>query len=248
MRPRFLLSFLLIALLGVLAAMWLLSGNVERLVGRVIESTISETTGTPVTVRAVRLLPSEGRVMVLGLRIGNPNGYRETDALAVERIEVQLDPGAQSPALIRVRSVVLDGMTVTFEPYGTRTNLQELLERIRSARGSREPGREPPELVIDDLLAEGGEVLAWLGGDQEQPQRIALPPVRLQGIGGHSGSRQASDVAAQVLTEIFQQGLARGAEAVLRDLVDQAGRVLGEELREDGREAGRRLRELLEDR
>jgi len=243
-RPsRFLLLLLLLVAAGWLAANWPPIGGLERVVARSIERAASEATGTAVTVQRVRLSLRTASATIEGLAVDNPEGFEARRAATVARIELSLDPAAQSRELIRLRQVDLDDAIIVFEHQGTRTNIQQLLDQLNSRRGqSPSADTVTTRLIIDQLRLTEGQVEVRGTGRGNKPQLMSLPPIELRDIGEAGSGTQAREVARQILQVVLQRALVTGAEVGLRGLIEQGSREVEDQLRERGREAMEQMR------
>jgi hypothetical protein len=243
---RLALPLLLLAAAGVY--LWFQSGSLDRLVAAEVTRLASEATaGTPVTLSRARVNLAQASVQLEGLALGNPDGYRSASALAVERINVQLDTTLLDPRQIWLRDVVMEGAVADFEPHELGSNLQRLLERLagRLAQDHDQADGNVRQLVIDRLELAGAGVRVWEEGVAEL-RLVPVPGLVLADIGIAEGGLGAPDTAALVLRAILQRALLAGAEPALRELIEANNPESARELREAADQGAERLRELLD--
>jgi len=164
-----------------------------------------------------------------GLRVGNPEGFAAPLAVSLGAVRLELAPESFSGPVVAVRSLVFEGPAITYERGAAgASNLDILLsnaleaaqsERLaRDARAARdgEPGGAQL-LVIDELLVSGATLAL-----EPEGEVLALPGLRLEGIGHGRGGVPPSEALATVL-----DALARAADqAVAAHLSALAGAPL----------------------
>jgi hypothetical protein len=94
-----------------------------------IEQTMSVLTGVAVTVDSVKLSLFEGSVEVNGLKIPNPEGYGEGNAISMDAIRVSLDSSTIFSQPLIVNSLLFDSPEVNLKlKEGFPSNLEEIVE------------------------------------------------------------------------------------------------------------------------
>ena len=219
MKKFWLLAVAVLILAGIGGTCFLLS-NLDALVARVIEEQGSEVVGTAVAVSGVEIALREGRGTIAGLSIASPDGYRARHAFTLGEItlDIGLDSVTEDPLVveeIRVRAPVV---RAEFLADGS-SNIRDLQQNVQgyAARfaGDGDGGGDGNDggdttadmkrLRIERFVFEEGRVAVDAAALGLEPRELALPAIRLDGIGGAGGARP--DALAQ---------------AVLRALTDQA--------------------------
>ena len=188
-------------------ALWWAFASADRWVARAIERAGSRALGVPVRVERVDLDLREGRGVVRGLRVANPEGFSEEPILRVEEIVLHMRPAAVRAEPIVVDEVSVLAPVVVFEvDEGRGANLDVLRTR---ARGRAEAPPQPPPVPREERLrlrlrrvaVEEGRIVADLTALGGGRRRLDLPPLVLRDVGGVQGA-PPSEVASTVAIEV----------------------------------------------
>lgn len=237
-----------VLLLAIVAAyLWFQSGSLDRLVAAEVERLASEAAGTPVTLQRARVDLAAASVQLDGLLVADPDGPLGTDAIAVERINVQLDTTLLDPRQIWLREVFIEGAVAELRQGASGSNLQRLLERLagRKIRAGGHLDDNDRKLIIDRLELAGAEVRIGEEG-MVNPRVVPIPDLVLVDIGIAEGGISAPDTAALILRAILQRALLASAEPALRELIESKTPESARELRDSAGQGAERLRELLD--
>jgi uncharacterized protein involved in outer membrane biogenesis len=180
------------------------------IVKKSVETIGPKITKTSVTLDSVDLSLLTGSAKIKGLVVGNPEGYKSTNAISVGTIAVGVNPFSILSDKIVVRSVVLKSPEITFEGGLGGNNLSKILDNVNGTAQSGGPvstnaaGQPKPskKIEVDDLLITGAKVhvlLAELGGKQ---MTLSLPEIHLTDLGKGSDGLTVTDLTRRVLQEI----------------------------------------------
>src|ERR1043165_5708931 len=134
-------KILLVAIIAVLAlgiaGVIIVGLSLDKIVKKGIETVAPMLTQTPVTVDHVNLSILSGAAGIHGLIVGNPQGYKSTNAISLGKAAVSISPGSLLSDKIVVRSVEVIAPEVTLEgnPFG-ENNLQKILDSVNAVAGS----------------------------------------------------------------------------------------------------------------
>jgi hypothetical protein len=249
-------------------ALWLLASNLDDLVARALEHHGSRMTGTAVTVAGVSIDLREGRATIRGLRVANPDGFSDRDAVSVAEITVQIDPGSVRSEPHRLPLIRVADPRVLFEVNDqVERNLDVLranLDRDVAAHAGRagdggeagggeagggagvsgqdgEAAAQPaPRLIIDRAEFTGGQVQADASALGVEARTVQLSAFTLTGLGAPDGA-PADALGRQALDQLARQAL----EAVVgSEVQDRLREQLEQRL---GQEAADRVREQAGD-
>lgn len=225
--------------------------------------------GVSLTLRAVSLSPFSGVTRLSEVQLGNPPGFRQPSSLKLSSLEAVIAPQSLLAETIRIHSITVEGLELVWEDNRDGVNLlvirrrlQEALARLglqsgddRTDTPATDNALAGPRLVIERLQFRGGYLRFYSGLLGGGGIRIALPELRLEGIGRQEGGVLAGEALRQVLDSLLQSvrerirregGLPEEFKARSRDLyrshVDGAERLEDRE-REGLRRTGKKLRE-----
>jgi hypothetical protein len=183
--------------------------------------------GVPATLQDAELSPFRGRLVLLGLRIGNPKGYKTESLVTVDRIDVQVSIGSLLSDTIVIRRILVDAPQVTFERGMKNSNLGALMDqlggggekddRLASTSKPSAPVESGKKVVVDELVIVGGKVKLSVTAAMGLSAPIALADIRLANI-GRKGEMEGIGVADVVRIVLG---------TVMRSVVDAIGGVGG---------------------
>ena len=259
-RIRRILRWAGLMLLALLAAVWLfLTLFLDRTVAVAVDTVGPEITGTPVELRDVKIGIWQGRVELIGFRVGNPAGFSAGDAFLLRNFICQVEPRTVLSDRIVVPEVTIDGVLVNYEPQLTGPSnlatIQRNVERFSGdaaapatpatpAAGETAAASPAPakKVIIRKLTVRNIDLAVTLGG---QRLTFPLPPIELTDLGeGKPLNEMIGDfyaalmrgVANVVSSDAFKNAgasLQEAGEAVSRSL-QEAGDKLGKSLNENG--------------
>ena len=130
---------LLIGLLGLIVvagiALFLLVGNLDKIIKGTLEGVGSELLGVPVTVSSVTLDLKSGSGQISGFYIANPSGYQAKNAFQMDLIRLSLDLGSlgNQPLVINELNISSPAVELEVKEDGS-SNLKTLLDNIEKNR------------------------------------------------------------------------------------------------------------------
>lgn len=230
----------LVVLLGI--TMYLLLGNLDKILKGAIEGVGSELLGVPVKVAEVEIDLKSGMGEIRGMSIANPAGYQAQNAFEMDtiRLEIDLSSLRSQPIMIdefKVRSPVVE---LEARADGS-SNLQELLDNIEknsakadekaaeeqpSADGSAE--NEPVRLSFKKLAITGVTVNAVI--PDKDPAPVVLPDMVRENVGGTEGLTPAQ-VGGVIIGDIVAQSVAAALQKKLSEKVEEAAKGLFDDLK-----------------
>lgn len=207
------LGIVVLALVGVAIFLVLNSGG---LVKDAIEKYGSQYLDSDVSVSRVNLSLAEGSAEILGLNIGNPQGFDAGSAFRLGQIKVVLDPSQISADLIVLKEVTIDGAQVAAQVRGKDTNLQGLMDNLNENLGTEESAPEEeaapgPKLIIDRFQFSNAQTV--VDSDLAGQFEVSIPDVNLKDVGRSTNGATAGEVMEQILQPIIK--------AVTREMISQ---------------------------
>lgn len=220
---------LLLGLCGLFAIVVLLliffgGGLINRGVREGVISYGPRLTQTSVELGEVDISPWSGRGTLRNLVVGNPEGFTGDYAIRLTEAAVAVEVGTVLKDPIVIERIYLSEPSISLERAHGTTNLQRIQRNIHEAIGAEEaepttdePGRR---FIVKEFVLEGGQVSLSALGAQTQ---VAMPSVRLEGIGERQGGVPAAEIGGAIL------------DAVIRAAVGAAGQQATELLRDPQR-------------
>lgn len=228
-------------------ALYLLVGNLDKILKGAIEGAGSELLGVPVTVESVELDLKSGMGQISGITIANPVGYKAANAFRMDMIRLGLDLSSLRKQPIVIRELNIQSPTVDLEVNEQGgSNMQTLLDNIKqnSAKtdekaaeeqpSQEETGtKEPVKLSFTKLAITGVTVNGVVPG--QEPTQVVLPDIIKENVGGTEGLTPAQvggaiigDIAAQSLQAVVEKKLSEKMEEAAQGLFNDLKKKLGQ--------------------
>jgi uncharacterized protein involved in outer membrane biogenesis len=196
-------------------------------------------TQTTLTVGSVNIGILRGSAGINELVLGNPEGYKSTNAISVGRAAVSLSPMSVLSDKIVIKSVEVRDAVITFEgnPIGAN-NLKKIMDNVNAFAGAlggaadtnapAAPGEKKPapKLQVDDFLITGAKV-------QFNGVPLPLPDIHLKNLG--QGPEGITPTA--LIQEVLGQVTTASLKAVVSS-AGSAGKAIGEEAGKIGKSIG----------
>ncbi len=221
---------LLIAAIGIIvlivAAVFLLFSNLDKLVAKGIEKYGSEATGTRVSVSGVDISLGEGRGSIKGLRVASPEGFKARTALSLDDIVVAIDIKSVREDLIVIKEIRIKAPVVNAEITKTgASNIEELRKRVDASAGTRggergDSGKASTKLRVERFVFEEGRIEVDASAFGLEKQTMVLPEIRLNDIGG-AGGATPEEIAKTILTALAKKTTSEIAGSRLDSLVKE---------------------------
>jgi len=210
-----------ILILLVVIAVVVVTSQAGSLIKDGVETYGPDITGTPVTLSGVSVSLLSGSASINNLVVGNPKGFKSSEAFRVSKVAVKLDVGSLFSEQIRIEKILIDGAELTYEQMNKTSNIDALKRNVERNTGSTstasdtgESGGSDVQLVIDDLYINGTQVnalVAVLG--KEEARSVTIPGIHLEDLGkGGDGS------VAAIVDEVVELVTKAATKAVVDEL------------------------------
>jgi hypothetical protein len=240
---RLVLTALALAIAALVAAGAYLLWSLDARVARAIEAQGTRIVGTRVQVDSVDIELAAGRGTIRNVRVANPEGYSDADAISLAEIELAIDARSLGEQPFRITRVKVGDSVVNFELQADGgSNIEQLTRHI--SRGSdreepeSEPSREPQRLAIGEFAFAGGEIFL-ARPDAANTERVHMPGLELRDLGGPRGAT-GGEIGEQIARAFMRR-------VVVATAGHQVGRAVEKELGEAAGDAAETiLRHVLE--
>lgn len=233
-KSKAILGVAIVLLLLIAGGVWYLYFNLNTIVARIIVNVGSEATQTKVSVGGLFIDIQDGVARIDRLTVANPDGFSDQPAIALENLEIELDPmeTMSDPAVIQ--RVVVDGAQVLVEQEGSRNNLKTILASIERQASERPAGEaDGKKLIIERFELTDASAALFIPQLDERHQ-VQMPGIVLDDIGRAANGATAASVAHQVLGPVIRRALesiaAGGIGDVLQERMDSAGEDIARDL------------------
>jgi hypothetical protein len=231
------IALIIVALVVVIivAGFFLLMSNLDSLIASAIEKHGSEVTQTSVGVSGVELSLREGKGSIKGLRIGNPEGFKEDDAFTLDDITLDIDIQSLRDDPIVIDEIRISAPVVYAEALETGvTNIDVLRKNVEKSTGSGggegDSKKTEKRLRIKKFIFEEGRIEVDATALGIEKRTLVLPEIRLSDIGGPNGAGPDEitrivlvTVAKEAASELAESGI---KESIRKKLGDEAKGLL----------------------
>ena len=171
--------------------------NIDSIVKNAIERSGTEITGTKVSVGSVDISLRSGRGTIRDVRVENPDGFADHDAVELDEVTLVLNIGSLKRDPIVIESIHVKAPRVNAEvDEKLATNVGIIRDHVLQYRANapqpaakQDSGYEKhfviKTLVVDEGLVKGDATRAPRGEKRD----FALPPIELSDVGGSRGAR-----------------------------------------------------------
>ena len=246
-----LLSLLALVVIAIIAA-WV---YLEPLVKGVVHKVGTQVVGTEVTLDGFKLHPIDGELEITGLKVANPQGYKEPNLLSLGGVFVKVNVKSLYTDNIVVENIRVTAPEITYEmPNYTTSNIQQIQENVArntASNKNKKPVKEETaetktapakNVVIRNVLVEDGKLSA-LTPLQKNGEALVLdlPAVEITGI----GDGRKNMTIDESLTIVFNRILFNATSVATKALgnVSDAAKKLADEA---AKQAEGRVREEAE--
>lgn len=225
------LGLVVIAVLALAGIYYYLGDIVKYGIGRFVP----EMTQTTASVDKVDLSLLNGRVEVVGLKIGNPRGFSDQNIFELGRVLVLFEPRSILSDKILVKQVKITGTAVSAELknlYSLDSNVSALQQNINAYLGGGKSSAKADKpaaqksaaqssggkkVIIKDLTIADSRLSVGVGG---KTAAIPLPDIHKTGIGEEKKGKTVGEAVAEILNMVSAESVKAMARAVA-DLAKQ---------------------------
>lgn len=218
---KLVLGLLLLFVLVLGGGLIFVSISGEDLVRGAVEREGPKILGAEVSLAGLSLSPLSGAVRMEGLRVGNPAGYSEADAIVADEITVELKPLSLFSDVIEVERIAIAAPVIRIEPgKGGALNLQAIERHVETYTGPAPEDTAPTPLRIARFDLTDARLVVGSGPIGFSDRSVPLPDLSLTDLGGPDGiapGEVARKVFAALLPKIREALASRVGAELLAD-------------------------------
>ncbi len=172
------------------------------------EKIASRMTGTKVTITYASISPFSGNIVIGGLSVANPTGFKAKNAIEFDSISASIDMKSTMQETIKITKVELKNPVIYYEIGLNGDNIRALLGNVKA--GSRSSGGNnsssggtKKKVVIDDLYLINCK--ARLAADLfglHAGQEFNVGDIHLRNVGGANDGTSIENITLLVLQKI----------------------------------------------
>ncbi len=195
--------FTLFVLLVVGGAVYLYM-NMGSIAKQITENVASEALGVPVTIDDMDISLEDKKIIVSGINIANPSGYKKSNAIEIKSMIIAAD--SFSKDLLTFARVDVDGTNVNLEVSENGTNLGDIKSNI-DKNNNYQRGNEYANIKV--IVKKFSLTKAQLNPSVTLLDRdiayINVPDIYLRDIGEKENGILANEAIAQIMSAVLQQ-------------------------------------------
>lgn len=158
----------------------------------------------------------KGLLVLNGIELKNPEGFKTPRMIYVERLSLVVSPKSLLRNQIAVKKIELSGAELTYEAAGFGQSnfsvfVEDLRKRTRRHRWNGQPRGEERFVTIDHLSVEGGRVTLSAVFSKGKGIILPLPPIDIHDI-GKDKKLGVSEAVVEVLRLLGLSALAAADE------------------------------------
>jgi hypothetical protein len=194
-----------------------------------------------VRVDSVDIDLAAGRGTIRSVRVANPEGYSDADAISLAEIELAIDARSVGEQPFRITRVRVGDSVVNFEVHDDGgSNIEQITRHITGSDAkSRSPRQRRPAALRDRRVRIRGRRDLPRAPGREGTERVHMPGLEMSDLGGQRGAT-GGEIGEQIARAFTRRVVAATAG-------HQVGRAVEKELGEAAGDAAETiLRHVLE--
>ncbi|HEY3857600.1 MAG TPA: hypothetical protein VGO67_24725 [Verrucomicrobiae bacterium] len=231
---RIIFALVLIFLIGIVAVAF----SIDTIIKRGVETVGPKATQAKVTLKAAGAGIFSGRLELMGIFIGNPDGYTLPSAITVDDVSVGVQPRTIFAPKLVVDTIAIKDPIITLEGGLKDNNLTKLEKNLNDYIGSSStapdtkappasPAKPERKLQVNDLLLTGAklEFNSKLSGGKTIT--LSIPDIHLTDLGTGPEGITGVEVSQRVLHAILDKASVELVKNAANLGLDQVGNVKG---------------------
>jgi len=224
MRTLIIILLILVVVIG--GGYFYLSQNVDTIVEAAIEQGGSDATMSNVIVDDVTISFEEGSGTLTGLRVANPSGFSDDNAISLDGIKLVIDPGKSQCSitgckLIHVTELTVERPVIAYEVGVGKSNIaaiRENVERYSGGGSGKAPSDSGTKFVVEKLRVTQGEIKV-----QSKVGRLVssdLPGIAKDNLGVGSGGISGAEIGEILVGELASNASMVVTEGALSGILE----------------------------
>ena len=190
---------IVLAALGAVA-FFVLSNPLGRLVKLAVESFGSDVVQAEIRVKSVDISTTDGRGKLIGLKLGNPKGFKADHALKADKIDIEIEPTSIAQNVLVLHKVLIDAPHIIYESGKNGTNFDAIQRNVETylgkGKGDKEDKSEGKKIIIDSFIIRDAKV------NYNNTIDLSLPDIELYNIGKKSNGATSAQVTRAIIAEL----------------------------------------------
>jgi hypothetical protein len=190
---------IVLAALGVIAY-FVLSNPLGRLVKLAVEGFGPDIMQADIRVESVNISTTDGRGKLIGLKLGNPKGFKTDHALKADKIDIVIEPASIAQNVLVLHKVLIDAPHINYESGKNGTNFDAIQRNVESylgkGKGAKENKGDGKKMIIDSFIIRNAKV------NYNNTVDLSLPDIELHNIGKKTNGATSAQVTGAIIAEL----------------------------------------------
>lgn len=203
--------------------------NSSAIVKSLIETQGSAATGVTVTIDSVELDILNGEATIRGLRVGNPEGFSDAAALAVDVISVGLDANTVSKDVMTITKIYVENPVLTYESVDGTSNFDVIKQNAQSgSSASSDDEQDTQKFIVNLIEFTSGKINAVGLSPTGEELNATMPGFKIKDVGKAEGGISAAAISSRIAVAVTSRVIEAVVAGALFDIVgDTLGTVTG---------------------
>ncbi|GGF79250.1 hypothetical protein [Alteromonas lipolytica] len=235
------LLILVIVIAAIVGGVMYIASGANDFIRSQIEIQGTKYLATPVSVAAVDLSFSEGRLTISNIDVANPDGFSDDVALGLGAITLDLGSAAEEP--YKIQEVTVDAPEILYELDSSgqgnlivlKNNLEANLPIGEAKEQPAESSGPSPKLIVDKVMVSNAKLVLNFEnlntGEFELDKKtyaVTLPTFNAGSIGQPDGL-PADQVGAAIVKQMLDNAIKQAKSEAKKVVADKAKEKLEEE-------------------
>jgi uncharacterized protein involved in outer membrane biogenesis len=252
-------GILVVAIIGVLIFG---VSNLGPIIQKGVNTYGPKITKTQVELGDVNVSIFSGRASLSDFFLGNPKGFKTSQAIRLGSVLVDVDETSLAGDTIVIDKIEILGPEITYEKVRGTDNFQTILNNVKEATGGTRSSGQPSKkaesqgsgkkLVIKDFLLSGGKVTLAESILAGKTFTVPLQEIRLKNIGTKGQGVPPAEAIQQILAVVYKEITSPAMAQALSQELKKLGadvenlKTLGKDTKKQLETAGEGLKKDLE--
>lgn len=184
--------------------------------GPIIKTAINtygpEITKTEVHLEDVKVSLLSGEAKLENFLLGNPEGFKSSQAMKVGSVLVNVDERTLAEDTIVIDRIEIVRPEITYEKKrGTdnfkaiQSNVTKTVKSGRPSKARAEKEGDSKKIVIRNFIVRGGKVNLVMSGLGGQSVTASLPDIHLKDVGKETGGASPAEAAQEIFAALYEK-------------------------------------------
>lgn len=218
---KFIIGLIIVLVILVLGVFFYVVIYVDDIIENTAETIVPQMTKTNFDIEKVNTEPLEGKVEIINLYLGNPEGFPEGHALKFDKIHVHVDLKSLQSDKIIINTFVINGLDVFLYKEGEdSSNLRVILENIDSYVEELKQSQElvdvekvkssakdaAPDLRFQVNLFEMNDGHVQVHAEKKLALKadVTIPQAKLENLGAEGEGLSSQDLVKAIVKEVIK--------------------------------------------